>query len=74
MTPDAGWPCRLAYAMTAGMTQRTPKAGGFLLILPIVTGFTWGLATGHATEGAVAGLAIGIVLALIVWAVDRRQG
>lgn len=55
------------------MTQRSPQAGGFFLILPVVAGFAWGLATQRATEGAVIGLAIGIALALIVWAVDRRR-
>ena len=56
------------------MTRRSPQAGGFFLILPIVVGFVWGLANGRAMEGAVTGLAIGVVLALILWAVDRRRG
>ncbi|MDQ3077459.1 MAG: hypothetical protein M3Q83_01300 [Pseudomonadota bacterium] len=56
------------------MTRRTPMAGGFFLILPIVAGFGWGVATDHAMQGALIGLAVGIVLALIVWAVDRRRG
>ncbi len=58
----------------AAMTRRTPMAGGFFLILPIVAGFGWGVATDHAMQGALIGLAVGIVLALIVWAVDRRRG
>ncbi len=56
------------------MTERTPKAGGFFLILPIIAGFAWGLATNLAMQGAIVGLGIGLVLALIVWAVDRRRG
>ncbi len=60
--------------MTAAMSKRTPQAGGFFLILPIVAGFGWGLITGHAMQGALAGLGVGLLLALIVWALDRRRG
>jgi len=56
------------------MTRRNPIAGGFLLILPIVLGFGWGLATGQPMAGAVLGLGVGLVLALIVWAIDRSRG
>ena len=59
--------------MPALMTTPTPRAGGFFLILPIVVGFGWGLATGQAMLGAIIGLAVGLVLALIVWAVDRAR-
>lgn len=55
------------------MTQRTTHAGGFFLILPIVAGFSWGLATDRALQGAVVGLGIGIVLALVVWLIDRSK-
>ena len=55
------------------MTRRNPTAGGFLLILPIVVGFAWGLAAGQPMAGVVVGLAIGILLALIVWAVDHKK-
>ena len=59
--------------MPAPMTTPTPVAGGFFLILPIVAGFLWGLGSGRAMQGAIVGLAVGLVLALIVWAVDRAQ-
>jgi len=59
--------------MIAVMTRRTPIAGGFWLILPIVAGFAWGLVTGQATLGVLVGLALGIVLAAAVWAVDRAN-
>jgi membrane associated rhomboid family serine protease len=57
----------------AAMTSPTPMAGGFFLIVPIVAGFIWGLATGQAMSGAIAGLGVGLVLALIVWLVDRLR-
>ena len=56
------------------MTRRNPIAGGFWLILPIVLGFGWGLATGQPMAGVVLGLAVGAILALIIWLVDRRRG
>ena len=58
----------------AVMTTPTPTAGGFFLILPIVAGFIWGLATGRAMQGAIIGLGIGLLLAVIIWLVDRRRG
>ncbi len=62
----------LYYA--AAMSRPTPIAGGFFLIVPIVAGFIWGLATGRAMEGVIIGLGIGLVLALLIWLVDRRRG
>ncbi len=55
------------------MTTPTPMAGGFFLILPIVIGFLWGLASGRAMQGAIIGLAIGIVLAFVIWLIDRLR-
>lgn len=55
------------------MTRRNPTAGGFLLILPIVVGFGWGLAVGQPMAGVIVGLAVGLVLALVVWAIDRSK-
>lgn len=57
------------------MTTPTPIAGGFFLVLPLMLGFGWGLATHRAMEGAIYGAAVGIVLALIIWLIDRlRRG
>ena len=58
----------------AVMRTPTPMAGGFFLILPIVVGFGWGIATGRAMQGALVGLGMGLILMLIVWAIDRRRG
>ena len=55
------------------MTQPTPMAGGFFLVLPIIAGFLWGLGSGRAMQGAIVGFAVGFVLALIVWLVDRAR-
>ena len=55
------------------MTTPTPMAGGFFLILPIVVGFVWGIFSGRALDGVLIGLGVGLVLAFIVWLVDRRR-
>ncbi len=60
--------------MPSAMTRPTPMAGGFFLIAPIVVGFIWGLAADRAMQGAIVGFAIGLLLALIIWLVDRRRG
>jgi len=65
-------PPRLWHA--EAMTNRTPIAGGFFLIVPIVIGFGWGLMTDHAMQGALIGFVIGLALALILWLVERRRG
>lgn len=46
-------------------------AGGFFLILPIVAGFAWGIASERAMTGAIIGLGVGLLLALVVWLIDR---
>jgi len=59
--------------MPAAMTTPSPMAGGFFLILPIVVGFAWGVFSGRALQGALIGLGVGLLLAFIVWLVDRRR-
>jgi len=55
------------------MQTRSTHAGGFLLILAIFAGFGGGIATGQLLLGSVFGLAAGIILAVIVWLIDRRR-
>ncbi|MCY7339812.1 MAG: hypothetical protein LH465_07690 [Sphingomonas bacterium] len=55
------------------MTKRDPVAGGFFLIVPLIAGFSWGLANDVALNGALIGLAVGILLALAVWLFDRAR-
>ena len=54
--------------------QRTPTAGGFFLVAPILVGFAAGLATGDAMRGVLIGTGIGLALLLGVWLADRRRG
>lgn len=53
--------------------KRTPKAGGFFLVAPILIGFVIGLATGDAMRGVMIGTGAGIVAALAVWLLDNRR-
>lgn len=59
--------------MGAVMTQPAPLAGGFFLVVPIIAGFSWGLATGRAMQGTLIGLGVGIVLALVIALIDRAR-
>lgn len=60
----------------AGMTgpkSRTPQAGGFLLAACVLIGVFVGASKGQASIGFLAGLAAGVVLALLVWLIDRAR-
>ena len=55
------------------MARRSPAAGGFFLIVAILAGFAWGVASGQAMKGVLIGTFAGIILALAVWLIDRRR-
>ena len=59
--------------MGAAMPSKT-KAGGCFLTLCILAGFPLGLAMGNPMKGILIGTGVGILLALIVWLIDRRRG
>ena len=42
------------------MTRRSPAAGGFFLIAPIVAGFLYGMTTGEAMAWTMIGLVVGL--------------
>ena len=56
------------------MVRRTPKAGGFFIMLAILVGFGIGVARGNPLEGVLAGTAIGVVAAVLLWLIDRKRG
>lgn len=56
-----------------GMARRNHAAGGFFLVLAIIGGFAWGAMSGLPVHGAIIGTLVGIVLAVIVWLLDRRR-
>ena len=53
--------------------QRTPIAGGFFLVAPILIGFFAGIATGDAMRGVLIGTGIGLAAAIALWLLDRRR-
>ncbi len=55
------------------MTQRSPAAGGFFLIVAILAGAAWGILVGQAMKGVLIGTFVGAVMALAVWLLDRRK-
>lgn len=54
------------------MQTPTTHAGGLFLTLAILLGSAWGVATGQAMLGVLSGTGIGIVIAFLVWLLDRR--
>ncbi|MEO7786957.1 MAG: hypothetical protein ABIR77_03925 [Sphingomicrobium sp.] len=55
------------------MQTRSTNAGGLFLMLAIVVGTIWGVASGQAMLGVLSGTGIGIAIALLVWLLDRRS-
>ncbi|MEQ7873057.1 hypothetical protein ABDK56_03505 [Sphingomonas sp. ASV193] len=53
---------------------RPRLAGGFFLIAAIIIGALWGVTTQHVLLGLEIGAAAGAMMALAVWAYDRRVG
>ena len=55
------------------MDKRPTAAGGFFLILAILTGFAIGAMRGEVVVGTMLGTLVGIVIAVVVWLLDRRR-
>ena len=51
---------------------RAARAGGILIAFAVMTGAVAGLAMGQASIGMVGGLATGLLLAGLIWLLDRR--
>jgi hypothetical protein len=64
-------PTRLCHG--SPMATRNPIAGGFFLTTAILVGFAVGVGIGQPTIGLFAGTAVGIVIAILLWLVDRRR-
>ena len=60
--------------MSLSMAKRTPAAGGIFLFLSPIIGALYGIGRGQPTQWMLIGFGVGVVLALIVWLVDRRRG
>ena len=55
------------------MEQRTTRAGGCLMAAAILAGTVIGIAIGEPSLGVIGGAITAGLLALILWAVDRRR-
>lgn len=55
------------------MQSRTPRAGGFLLVLCIFLGVIVGAWSGEPSIGFLFGAGLGTAIALAVWLLDRRR-
>jgi len=55
------------------MKARTTHAGGIFLTVGILAGFAYGVSIGNPMKGVLIGTATGVVLALLLWLVDRQR-
>lgn len=49
------------------------RAGGCFLTIFIFLGFFYGLSIRNPMKGVLIGTGVGIVLAVVVWLIDRRR-
>ncbi len=54
--------------------DRPRMAGGIFIFLGLLIGAIAGVALGQPSLGMITGFAIGIMLAILVWLVDRQRG
>ncbi len=55
------------------MNARTTQAGGFFLTISILAGFAVGIAIGNSMKGGLIGTATGVILAVLLWLIDRQR-
>jgi len=55
------------------MPNRTTRAGGCFLTICILGGFVAGLAIGNPMKGVLIGTATGVIIAVLLWQIDRRR-
>jgi len=55
------------------MINRNSRAGGVFLVIGILLGLSWGIATGSPMKGILIGTVAGVALAVGVWLFDRRR-
>lgn len=57
----------------AHQPPRNPRSAGAILALCVIGGAVVGAIQGQPTIGVLAGTALGVLIAVIVWLVDRRR-
>ena len=53
--------------------SNAPLAGGFLLSVSVLTGALTGVFLGQPSIGFLVGVGIGLVIAILIWLLDRRR-
>jgi len=64
-------PARFCEGPAMASRGKFTRAGGFILAISILAGTVAGLIAGQSSIGFLAGAAAGILLALLVWLLDR---
>jgi UDP-N-acetylmuramyl pentapeptide phosphotransferase/UDP-N-acetylglucosamine-1-phosphate transferase len=54
-------------------TRKTPLAGGILIPIGLLAGLLIGIRQGEPSLGVLIGIGAGLLLALLIWLLDRRS-
>ena len=60
-------------AIRLAMNRRSTAAGGIFLFLGLLIGAIYGINAGNPMLWMLRGLGAGIILALLVWVIDRQR-
>jgi len=60
--------------MAVAMTNRSTAAGGIFMFLGLLIGAIYGINSGQPMLWLLRGFGAGILLAILVWLIDRRRG
>ena len=55
------------------MKSRSTAAGGVFIFLGLIIGAIYGINAGQPMLWLLRGLGVGVLLALLVWTIDRRR-
>ena len=56
------------------MKSRSTAAGGIFIFLGLLIGAVYGINTGQPMLWLLRGFGAGVLLALLIWVIDRRRG
>lgn len=56
------------------MNNRSTAAGGIFIFLGLLIGAVYGIDAGQPMLWLLRGFGVGILLAVLVWLIDRRRG
>jgi len=53
--------------------SNAPLAGGFLICIAVLSGALTGVLLGQPSIGFLVGIGVGLIIATLIWLLDRRR-